>query len=871
MPKPLRLGYFRSATATLDPLDYTVAWIAPLEIEAQAALQILDHRHSGRFQLARGDDYVFQPGDINGHNVVVATLPKGSIYGISSASALTTAVRKFFPNLWFGLLVGVAAGLPNLSKDPPLDIRLGDILVGVSTNETPGLVAYGLGKETGSDGFQQLRGGHPLAETEVIVRSAYTHIRLAGTNEADTFLQYYDQIKDKKHDSGTFADPGQKSDKLYQLEKDGEKHVVKREKRPAPLRTRVHYGSIGSGDTLMKSAQKRDELRDKHNIIGLEMEAAGVLNQLAAGVIRGVCDYGDEHKNKIWQPYAAAMAAAYAKAVLYAISPKPPVLKSISLSNGADESLEADEGASMEPQCVNVPSTVQSFIARPGTVVKIEDAFKRSQDRPEAIPRIGLRGIGGSGKTQLAASYCCDCLARKRYDYIIWFNASNRNLLDQQVKQVTQQLGLSKPEAADKLKDNEPLSVLRDLLQHHTGAWLMIFDEFDNPGDFENNLDPYLPDQPLKGHGCVLVTSRISSYSLEDIILGPVIDVEQMEPSEAEQLMRVRSGSAAVETESSDLDIEEPRRMRQLLKQVGYHAFTVDILAAHIRKGFLSTAQFIRELRHDSDNDPLNQGNASIYHIDTPRKVCEMALTQVDQHEDVSKREAFTMLLAICARLGDYPIRKEWLLLSAKEAIKMKEIRPWMVHFMKNGNQEFDSYKFDAALTDLLDRSIIKKSSEDNDASLQGTFTMHQILRRTIEKRGGSIAFKNAQLDAVSMLFFAWEKGSERQALVNEQSKGNSSAVNYSEDVNEVYQPNNLDLLGPNSKELEKFARSTGYRKAANIIMKNRYWWKVFLYPDLVGWDVYMKHGVSQWLNDLPLAGKMTPIKELQRKLEPAK
>jgi hypothetical protein len=52
------------------------------------------------------------------------------------------------------------------------------------------------------------------------------------------------------------------------------------------------------------------------------MEAAGTMNRIAVGVIRGVCDYGNEHKNKIWQPYAAAMAAAYAKAVLSEIRPR---------------------------------------------------------------------------------------------------------------------------------------------------------------------------------------------------------------------------------------------------------------------------------------------------------------------------------------------------------------------------------------------------------------------------------------------------------------------------------------------------------------------------------------------------------------------
>lgn len=96
-----------------------------------------------------------------------------------------------------------------------------------------------------------------------------------------------------------------------------------RRKRLPKERTKVWYGRIGSGDKLMKNAQKRDEIRDMYNLIGLEMEAAGIMNTIPVGVIRGVCDYGDEHKNSERQPYAAAMAAAYAKALLCRIDPKP--------------------------------------------------------------------------------------------------------------------------------------------------------------------------------------------------------------------------------------------------------------------------------------------------------------------------------------------------------------------------------------------------------------------------------------------------------------------------------------------------------------------------------------------------------------------
>lgn len=306
--------------ANLDPKDYTVAWIAPLEIEAQAGLHMLDERHRGRFPVGRGDDYVFHAGSMCGHNIVIATLPAGQEYGTGSAAALASQVKKFFPNLWFGLLVGVAAGLPDLSRNPARDIRLGDVLVGLPDGESAGLVAYDLGKET-EDGFQPLRLGHALAATEPIIRSAIGSIKLEAPNDAQIFLPYYEAIRNNEHATGTFADPGQECDRLYLASEDGTDGMVERAHRPEAKRTRAWYGPIGSGEKLLKNAQKRNELRDKYGVIGLEMEAAGTMNRIAVGVIRGVCDYGDKHKNKEWQPYAAAMAAAYAKAVLDEIPP----------------------------------------------------------------------------------------------------------------------------------------------------------------------------------------------------------------------------------------------------------------------------------------------------------------------------------------------------------------------------------------------------------------------------------------------------------------------------------------------------------------------------------------------------------------------
>lgn len=66
----------------------------------------------------------------------------------------------------------------------------------------------------------------------------------------------------------------------------------------------------------------RDKLRDDHGILAVEMEGSGVADATwAQGVggyllIRGTCDYCDEHKNNLWQGSAAVAAAAYARALI---------------------------------------------------------------------------------------------------------------------------------------------------------------------------------------------------------------------------------------------------------------------------------------------------------------------------------------------------------------------------------------------------------------------------------------------------------------------------------------------------------------------------------------------------------------------------
>jgi len=111
------------------------------------------------------------------------------------------------------------------------------------------------------------------------------------------------------------------------------KQTIQREERGS---SKVHYGTIASGNQVMKDGNTRDRLSSGlGGVLCFEMEAAGLMNSFPCLVIRGICDYADSHKNKRWQPHAAAAAAAYGKALL-SIIPAAEIAKQRTVDNPVD-------------------------------------------------------------------------------------------------------------------------------------------------------------------------------------------------------------------------------------------------------------------------------------------------------------------------------------------------------------------------------------------------------------------------------------------------------------------------------------------------------------------------------------------------------
>ncbi|KAK3613020.1 hypothetical protein LTR56_028114 [Elasticomyces elasticus] len=131
-------------------------------------------------------------------------------------------------------------------------------------------------------------------------------------------------------------------------------------------------------------------------------------------VIRGVCDYADSHKNKRWQPYAAAKAVCYAEELLGEVD-----------AQGVERLGLASYGI---PFCMKGVPVTDHFVQRDAETEQLETFF---QPKSESVRQkvFVVHGLGGIGKTQLCGEY-----VRRHKDYftaIFWLDRSSKDALRQ--------------------------------------------------------------------------------------------------------------------------------------------------------------------------------------------------------------------------------------------------------------------------------------------------------------------------------------------------------------------------------------------------------------------------------------------------------
>ncbi|KAL1885609.1 hypothetical protein Plec18167_001104 [Paecilomyces lecythidis] len=288
--------------------SFTIGWISALPVEHAAGEALLNEEYDNH-----GDMVQYTLGRIHDHNVVMACLPAGQI-GTTAAATVATEMRLQFPSLRSYLLVGIGGGVPSSDAD----IRLGDVVVSEPQGKYGGVVQYDLGK-TITGGAQIRTGIMSLPSSELL--TAVAKLQSCRSAEKSHFSDYLAEVAHRSEYNRDLTGPDQLFDASYDhtgetcAECDPTK-VLFRIQRTS-CEPHIHFGTIASGNQVIKDGRTRDRLSaELKGILCFEMEAAGMMNQLRCLVIRGICDYADSHKNKTWQPFAAATAAACAKEIL---------------------------------------------------------------------------------------------------------------------------------------------------------------------------------------------------------------------------------------------------------------------------------------------------------------------------------------------------------------------------------------------------------------------------------------------------------------------------------------------------------------------------------------------------------------------------
>jgi nucleoside phosphorylase len=339
--------------------DFKVAIICALVKECEAVLAVFDQLW-GRLHLGKseGDDNEYSFGSIGAHNVVLVHTPgKGKTRAASAASNCRTS----FPKVSLCLVVGICGGVSsNPERREPM--LLGDVVISNS------IVQYDFGKHYETfertdtitenlpppksnmnallkklatwkyrQGLQERTAEH-LGELEQCENQDIRNSARYPLPPAEDKLFAASYIH--RHHHGSRCDTCRRTNGVCNdavnmscAELGCDEHLVDRcvgvindalktdgTSRACIVERRgpaVHFGGYASGDIVLKSGEHRDVIAKKEKIIAFDMEGAGVWEKfLHCLVIKGISDYADSHKNKGFQEYAAATAAACMKAFL---------------------------------------------------------------------------------------------------------------------------------------------------------------------------------------------------------------------------------------------------------------------------------------------------------------------------------------------------------------------------------------------------------------------------------------------------------------------------------------------------------------------------------------------------------------------------
>ncbi|PTB65862.1 purine and uridine phosphorylase [Trichoderma citrinoviride] len=329
--------------------DFQIAIICALSLEYDAATLLIDEfwdEDDKQYGRTSGDANTYRNGRIGMHNVVLMLLPN---MGKAAVAGSAASLRTSYSSLRVAFLVGVCGGVPFLGSQEAL---LGDVVIGES------IIQYDFGRQYPGEFVpkEAIDATQNVPNKDIRTLLAYFKSEMGMKDlrkSTANHLRVLQQTAEMRRYRRCYSYPGPTEDRLFEAayrhkHQDrsccgeverfcdeaaqsacaevgcDEKQLVTRQRLEAKRYLKaeeaqgpeIYIGRVASADTVMKSGIHRDQIAKQHNILAFEMEGAGLWDEAPCIVVKGICDYADSHKNKNWQPFAAATAAAVVKAML---------------------------------------------------------------------------------------------------------------------------------------------------------------------------------------------------------------------------------------------------------------------------------------------------------------------------------------------------------------------------------------------------------------------------------------------------------------------------------------------------------------------------------------------------------------------------
>jgi tetratricopeptide (TPR) repeat protein len=255
-----------------------------------------------------------------------------------------------------------------------------------------------------------------------------------------------------------------------------------------------------------------------------------------------------------------------------------------------------------------------------------------------------LSGLGGIGKTQLAAEYAYRYY--QDYEAVLWVRAESEETLNVSYTEIARLLTLPEHNA----KEQEiVIQAVKTWLQTHR-RWLLILDNADDLA----LLPPFLPPTPGEH---ILLTTR--AWAMKG--LATRLEVETLADERGVELLLRRAGRLDPGKELAQASADERLWAARLVQEVGGLPLALDQAGAYLEATSMSLEEYYHVYQHHRSNLLSERGSLTSDHPDAVVKTLSLSFQRVEV-----KNAAAAELLRCCAYLAPDSIPEELLIQGAK-------------------------------------------------------------------------------------------------------------------------------------------------------------------------------------------------------------